>query len=117
MKNLKSVCLNTLLIDSAFINGLIILALPFFVFCCAAHRSNVYCLLLLIFWLQYFFCIDVVYLFVLLLLLHYNCIGLVIASVYRASGLPMTALTACLYGLGQTVVVVFISFTRLLATL
>lgn len=40
-----------------------------------------------------------------------------IAAVYRASGFEMAPLHAFMYGVGQTVFVIFISFTRILATL
>lgn len=40
-----------------------------------------------------------------------------IAAVYRASDFIMMPFYALLWGVGQTVVVVFISFTRILATL
>jgi len=40
-----------------------------------------------------------------------------IAFVYRASSLPMTCLHAMLWGTGQTVATICISFTRVLATL
>ena len=40
-----------------------------------------------------------------------------IAGVYRASGFEMAPLYAFVYGVGQTIVVIFISFTRILATL
>lgn len=40
-----------------------------------------------------------------------------IAGVYRASGFEMAALYALVWGVGQTIVIIFISFTRILATL
>ncbi|ELU14341.1 hypothetical protein CAPTEDRAFT_106761 [Capitella teleta] len=40
-----------------------------------------------------------------------------IAAVYRASGFEMAPLYALVWGVGQTIVVIFISFTRILATL
>ena len=40
-----------------------------------------------------------------------------IAGVYRASGFEMAPLYAFVYGVGQTICVIFISFTRILATL
>lgn len=40
-----------------------------------------------------------------------------IAGVYRASGFEMAPLYAFVWGVGQTIVVIFISFTRILATL
>jgi hypothetical protein len=40
-----------------------------------------------------------------------------IAGVYRASGFEMAPLYALVWGVGQTIVVIFISFTRILATL
>ena len=43
--------------------------------------------------------------------------GAAIAGVYRASGFEMKPLYALVWGVGQTLVVIFISFTRILATL
>lgn len=40
-----------------------------------------------------------------------------VAGVYRASGFEMAPLHAFVYGVGQTIFVIFISFTRILATL
>ncbi|XP_064611524.1 transmembrane protein 170A-like [Liolophura sinensis] len=40
-----------------------------------------------------------------------------IAGVYRASGFTMAPFYALVWGVGQTIVMVFISFTRILATL
>ena len=40
-----------------------------------------------------------------------------VAGVYRASGFEMAPLHAFVYGVGQTILVIFISFTRILATL
>lgn len=40
-----------------------------------------------------------------------------IAGVYRASGFEMAPLYALVWGVGQTILVIFISFTRILATL
>lgn len=40
-----------------------------------------------------------------------------IAGVYRASGFEMAPLYAFVWGVGQTIIVIFISFTRILATL
>lgn len=40
-----------------------------------------------------------------------------IAGVYRASGFTMDALYALVWGVGQTIIIIFISFTRILATL
>jgi hypothetical protein len=40
-----------------------------------------------------------------------------IAGVYRASGFEMAPMYALAWGVGQTIVVIFISFTRILATL
>lgn len=44
-------------------------------------------------------------------------LGAVIAGVYRASGFEMAPLYALVWGVGQTILVIFISFTRILATL
>lgn len=44
-------------------------------------------------------------------------LGAAIAGVYRASGFEMPPMYALVWGVGQTVVVIFISFTRILATL
>ncbi|XP_074662339.1 transmembrane protein 170A-like [Tubulanus polymorphus] len=41
----------------------------------------------------------------------------VIAGVYRSSGFTMAPLYCLVYGVGQTILVLFISFTRILATL
>ena len=43
--------------------------------------------------------------------------GAAIAGVYRASGFEMAPLYALVWGVGQTITVIFISFTRILATL
>ena len=40
-----------------------------------------------------------------------------IAGVYRASGFELKPLYALVWGVGQTIVIIFFSFTRLLATL
>jgi hypothetical protein len=44
-------------------------------------------------------------------------LGAAIAGVYRASVFEMPPIYALVWGVGQTVVVIFISFTRILATL
>ncbi len=43
--------------------------------------------------------------------------GAAIAGVYRASGFEMAAFYALVWGVGQTITVILISFTRILATL
>ena len=43
--------------------------------------------------------------------------GAAIAGVYRASGFEMAPLYALVWGVGQTIAVIVISFTRILATL
>ncbi|XP_064641381.1 transmembrane protein 170B-like [Lineus longissimus] len=40
-----------------------------------------------------------------------------IAGVYRASGFTMAPLYSLVWGVGQTILVIFISFTRIIATL
>jgi len=40
-----------------------------------------------------------------------------VAGVYRASGFEMAPLYALVWGVGQTIIIIFISFTRILATL
>lgn len=40
-----------------------------------------------------------------------------VAGVYRASGFEMAPMYALVWGVGQTIVVIFVSFTRILATL
>jgi len=40
-----------------------------------------------------------------------------IAGVYRATGFSMDTLYALVWGVGQTIIIIFISFTRILATL
>lgn len=45
------------------------------------------------------------------------CTSAAIAGVYRASGFAMAPLYALVWGVGQTIGVIFISFTRILATL
>jgi len=44
-------------------------------------------------------------------------VGAAVAGVYRASGFSMTKMYALVWGVGQTIIVIFISFTRILATL
>ena len=44
-------------------------------------------------------------------------IGAAVAGVYRASGFEMRPMYALVWGVGQTILVIFISFTRILATL
>jgi len=43
--------------------------------------------------------------------------GAAVAGVYRASGFEMAPMYALVWGVGQTILVIFISFTRILATL
>ena len=43
--------------------------------------------------------------------------GATIAGVYRASNFVMAPLYALVWGVGQTIVVIFMSFSRILATL
>lgn len=44
-------------------------------------------------------------------------LGAAVAGVYRASGFEMEKMYALVWGVGQTIFVIFISFTRILATL
>ena len=46
-----------------------------------------------------------------------TCIGAAIAGVYRSHGSEMGKLIAVAWGVGQTVMLIIISFTRILATL
>jgi len=44
-------------------------------------------------------------------------LGAAVAGVYRASGFEMAPMYALVWGVGQTIIVIFVSFTRILATL
>lgn len=46
-----------------------------------------------------------------------SVLGAAVAGVYRASGYALSPMYALAWGVGQTIIVIFISFTRILATL